>query len=284
MATSWGVGPDQNGNGHTTEDAQLITAAEYENPGILAGCKVVGTTGKNWKVEPGAVVIALDPTHYLKTPVGDSVVPMPDPPAVGSKTYSIYVKQKFPATDGSNTVFVGAADKVPANSVEIGKRIVPAGATSANDTIPAGNTIYARAKGATLGMLAESTDVGGDIRGGAEYKKGAVTVEVPTDRFVELSLSSCVSTANSESGEGSLLYSFYLDGQLVTSWERKYDKYWETKQFFTGLQIDNPFIVHTVHYTVQRISGSKDWVVRYGGERKMRGDFLAITDRGVWKG
>lgn len=292
MATSFGIGPDQNGNGTTPDDIQVITGAEYVNAGILAGCKVTATSGMNYQIGAGAVVIQISTGKMVKAPVAAQTIPTTGAPATGSRTDIVYVKQNFPGTDGNNAVIVGVGSSVPSNAVEIGRMVIPAGATATNQGTPTGNTIYARPVGGMLGLLGSARDTDTTEHTTGTFTRGAMSFYVPTDRYIELSLVSCVSAGNDPATgyvlneTGSVFYRVYVDDILAFSFERPFTQYWDARHFETGYQVQAG--QHTVKYTVERrhvLSGSSGkWKVRYGGADKFPGDFFCVTDRGVWMG
>lgn len=291
MATGWGVGQDPQGNGTTPEDIQRINAAQYSNPGILAGCEVTGTTAMSYSVKAGAVVIQIAPDRYVIAAVSPAIVPTEPAPNVGSRTDVIYVKQNFYQTDGSITTVVGVGRSVPANSVEIARYTVRAGTSSTRQATKVGDTKYARPHGGSLGTLASFVDTDGAVRSrGQVYRRGAVSFYLPTDRQVEFSLQSCVAVADVDGPlgaprvpGGSLLYSIYVDDILQRSFERRYDNVWDTVHFEFGMLLNSGR--HTAHYTVEsrwhEQGHTGKWKVNYGHEAKFPGDIFHINDRGV---
>lgn len=292
MSTGFGVPGDQNGNSTTPDDIQVITGAEYVSSGILAGCQVSTTSATNpmgYKVADGAVIITLSTGRKIKVPVAGQTIPTTAAPATGSRTESVYVKQNFPGTDGNNAVVVGVGASVPANAVEIDKYTVPAGATSSSQFTRVSNTKYALPVGGTLGALAGFVDKDNSQHEGEVLTRGAVSFYVPTDRFVEVSMKSCVSTSvaaangTTPTDSGSVLYTFYVDGKPVHYWERGYSTLWEAKHNEFGYTLNAG--AHTMHYTVERrfmpAGGSGKWRVRYEQGGMYPGDVFTITDRGV---
>lgn len=289
MPTGWGVGNDANGTGTTPDDIQTITAAEYANPGILAGCEVTGTSAMSYNVKEGAVLIQLALGRMIRVPVQAQTVPTAAAPATGSRNDLVYVKQNFPATDGNNAVVVGVSTSLPSNSVEIGRRTIPAGITSTNQAVSIGNTRYARPIGSTLGALGGTVDTDGTVHAEGVFARGSVSFYVPTDRSVEFSLQSCVSTDTSAANNGprvpggSVMYKVYVDGVLQRSFERGYSTLWDVQHFEFGMPLNVG--AHTASYTVERRwveqGSTGKWRVRHGGAEKFPGDIFSITDRGV---
>lgn len=290
VSVGFGMGPDQNGTSTQPENIQVITAAEYANPGILAGCEVSTGTDMRYKVAAGAVIIALDKSHYVKCAVDEQYTAPVTAPATGTRTDIIYVKQNLPTANGNNAVVVGVGATLPVNAQEIARYTVSAGATASNQFTRTGNTIYARPIGGMLGLLGDAVDMDTSEHTSELLTRGSVSIYVPTDRYCELSLASCVSTSDTNGNvfdeTGSVVYKFYQDGNLIATWERPYNRYWDIKQYVRGVTMQAGR--HTFSYTVQRrfvpSGASGKWKVRYGYTEKFPGDYFAITDRGVWKG
>lgn len=289
MATGFGIGPDAQGNGTTPDDIQVITAAEYANPGILAGCEVTGTTGMSYQIKPGAVVIALAKDRYVKAPVAPQSIPTEPAPTVGSRTDVIYIKQNLTASDGNNAVVAGVGRSAPANSIEIGRYVVSAGVTSTNQATRAGDTKYARPIGGTLGTLATHTEMDTTPRGAGTFKRGATSFSLPTDRTIEFQFQSCVSVDISppshqpERPGGSVVYRIYIDDVMIRSYERRYTNVWDVQTF--SFRKDLSAGRHTVHYTVHQqwieAGSSGLWRVRYGGVANFPGDVYWVNDIGI---
>lgn len=289
MATGFGIGPDAQGNGTTPDDIQVITAAEYANPGILAGCEVTGTTGMSYQIKPGAVVIALAKDRYVKAPVAPQTIPTEPAPTVGSRTDVIYIKQNLTGSDGNNAVVAGVGRSAPANSIEIGRYTIGAGATSTAQGTRVGDTKYARPIGGRMGTLYGYVDTDGAVHEAGVIKRGAGSFYLPTDREVEVSLQSCVSTdiAAAMNGDpipgGSVLYKIYVDDVVQRSFERAFSAVWDVKHFEFGMLLNAGR--HTIHYTVERRwvqkGASGRWKVRHGEGAKFPGDILHVGDRGV---
>lgn len=288
MATGFGVGPDQNGNGTTPEDIQAITSAEYIWAGILTGCDVKGTSGMKYQITAGAVVIRLDDFHKIKVPVLAQTIPTAAAPATGSRTDIIWVKQNFPATDGNNAVVVGVGSSVPSNAVEIGRMVIPAGTTATTQGTPTGNRIFTRPVGSQFGVLFSKVDTDSTVHSpGDVLTRGAGAFSLWTDSDVELKLSSCISTPNPgdvpTDEVGSVFYQIYVDDILQYTWERRFDRVWESKEFSRLVTLDQGR--HTVMYKVftrwYPNGNSGKWQVRYGGAERFSGDDFRVIHRGV---
>lgn len=275
--------------GTTPEDMQRIIAAEYNTDGIIDGCDVSGTATMEYRVTAGAVVLSTGTDMAITIPVVATTLPAAAAPATGTRTDLIYVRQLFP-TQGNpdNTAFVGVTSgALPANSVLLDQRVVPAGATATTATTSVANRKFARPVGSTLGRLHLHVEKDSTPRTTGVFTRGAGRFYVPTDRDVDIRLASCVSASASNGATldeyGSVLYTVYVDNNPFVSFERRFDRFWETKVFTAVLAATEG--EHTVHYTVQQrfvpAGQSGRWAVRYGGADKFPGDDFRLYDRGV---
>lgn len=300
MATGFGVEAAQDGTCTTNDDILRIIGAEYRMPGIVSGVAVVNQPDKMaYTVMPGAVVMAWGAEQDMKTmvPVVKTTVTADPNPGTTSRTDTIYVQQHSISADGDNQAVVGVTSgSLPARSIMLDQYTVPGGATTAKDATAVGNRVYTRPVGGQFGQIAkihyQDTTVrsGGVIQGGsASLFFGSIWAGVaPSDRDVMVHFNSTVSAGPDAKGStrnetGSVLYKFYLNGQVVASWERAFSNIWETKSFAFPLVIQKA--VNTISYTVERRwtpSGSSGtWQVQAGGTSQFPGDQLWVMDHGV---
>ena len=298
--TSWGLPRNATGQGTTSEQMQRIIASLFEyrekspgvitRSGILAGMSI--TTRADWKyvLNDGAYVI--DTGANLAAIAAVTAVTLTPPAATSVTTYhTIYLKQYDPAADGGQnhvTIGVVAGTEAPVGTFRIETRVVPANATSTNETYTSniyGGRDFATLKGASQGLMATSIYQG---RGGAEprtlQRRGDVEIYCTTDRDIELRLQSCITTAtwNSEKGfQGSVYYKFYWDdGYQSAEFERPFSRYSNTEEMSVILN-GMPQGHHQFWYTVEIAAGdSVDYMVNWspGG---YKGEWFQVFDRGA---
>lgn len=292
MATGFGVDNDAMGNGTTPDDIQTITAAEYATAGIIKGCNVTPTSTMDYNIGEGAVVIKLSAGRMIRVPVQSQKIPTGAAPATGQRTDIVYVKQNFPATDGSNAVVVGVATTLPANSVEIGRRVIPAGTTSTAQGLAAGNRIYAQLTGASRNLLATHRDTDTSAhRPGEVITRGATSFVLPTDRLVEFRMTGVIAaenwntrtTANPFGHWGTVKIKLYVDDTVQGTWEHYFDSFNRPVSISHLIEITPG--VHTVRYTLETAytppSMSGNWKVVSGTAENYPGLRFHILDRGV---
>lgn len=292
MATGFGIGPDAQGNGTTPADIQAITAAEYATAGIIKGAEVKSTTGMSYTISAGAAVIKLAENAMIRVPVLAQSVPTLPAPQVGSRTDIVYVKQNLTASDGSNAVVVGVGTSLPANSVEIARFLIPAGATATNQASPTGNRIYAQLTGASRNMLATFHDIDGAARApGQVITRGAGSFALPTDRLVEFRLAGVFAADNWNTRTsaapfghwGTIKVKLYVDETIQGTWELYYDSF--NRPAFISHLIEMTPGRHTVKYTVESAytpAGMPGrWKVIAGTAEKYPGMRFHVIDRGV---
>lgn len=292
MATGFGIGPDGQGNGTTPADIQAITAAEYATAGIIKGAEVKPTTGMSYSISAGAAVIRLAENAMIRVPVAAQSVPTSPAPQVGSRTDIVYVKQNLTASDGSNAVIVGVGTSLPANSVEIARFLIPAGATATNQASPTGNRIYAQLTGASRNVLSTFRDVDAAAhKPGEVITRASSSFALPTDRLVEFRLTGVFAadnwntrTTSAPFGHwGTVKVKLYVDEKIQGTWELYYDSF--NRPAFISHLIEMTPGVHTVKYTVESAytpSGMPGaWKVIAGTAEQYPGVRFHVIDRGV---
>ena len=281
--------------GTTTQDMQRIIAAEYRTAGIIDGCDITTGSTMAYTISAGAVVLDTGHDMAVKVPVAQQTIPTTPAPATGSRTDTIYVRQNFPTeANPDNSSFVGVTSgAAPSNTVVIDRRTVPAGATGTSATTSIHNRKFALPIGGSLGRQHMALDTGGQVyTPTSKVTRGAGNIYVPTDRDLEFNMVSTVAMCDSQGGtpeqywSASVLYTFYVDGVAVKSWEREINRIWSSQQF--SFIHAMPEGQHTVHYTLEGrwfpdIANSiyKFWTVREGGARLVPGDQFRVYDRGV---
>mgnify|MGYP006934310809 FL=1 len=288
MATGFGITHDAQGNGTTPEDIQAITAAEYPTPGVISGCDVTGTSAMQWHVNDGAVVIKLAPGRSVRVPVTAQNLTTEPAPNTGSRVEYIYVKQNLPASDGSNTAVVKIGPTVPANAVMLAKREIRAGQKSTSTSRELGNIVYAQPVGTSFGLLHHHYFEGNQYTTRGEFIRGKGSFYVPTDRNIDVRLTSTVSNClpngseAKETDRGSVGYEIYIDGELKFFRERTYNNTKTTTDVTRVLTV--PAGSHEIWYKVYNMEwGYEGWKVCGGGPRKFAGDQIAVIDLGVAK-
>lgn len=299
MATAWGVDRDANGNGTTPEDFQRIIASMFMNAGTVDGLDVKGTASMAYTVSAGSAIIDTGPDMavWASSP---AITVLTDPaPTTGSpRVDTIYIKQNFPGSQGDSFTSVGVAKGVaaPANSVVIGRFTVGLGITATTAAVQNKDRDYARPVGGSLGTLVKVVDSDPTLhRFDDPIKKGQGRFVVPTDRNLELHLTSTVlrTQANGTPQPGNLRaalrYHIYVDNTLVETRIREYQGHYAKSEEFT---IHTSVLAgeHTVHYTVWRVwteTGINDdndyWKIMHGGAEKYPGDVIIVKDVGVAK-
>lgn len=290
MATAWGIGPDSNGNGTTPEDIQRIIAAEYNNAGIIDGADVKGTNSMAYTVSAGAVILDTGQDMAIKVPVVATTVNTSPAPATGSRTDTVYVKQNMPGTDASSLAVVGVTSgSLPPRSIALAQFTISAGMTATSSASQILNRKFAVPVGTSLGRLHENTMTpSGKTSPNGVTVRGAGNIYVPTDRDIEVRMYSTIMAVTSDgytdlTGTGSVFYKFYIDGQHVRSWERRYDRIADTEYFSFPQALTEG--KHTLHYTTERqFAGPNSagyWKIMHGGTDKFLGDVFHVRDLGV---
>lgn len=296
MATGIGIPPDANGTGTTPEDVQLVTAAKYENAGILTGAAVSKRSNWAYDVSRGAVLVDTGPGMAVEVPVAAQTLTPPTTAGGPASTHTVYVKQNIPGVDGNSLAVVGiTAGSAPGGSVVLDRFSVPTGANTTNAATSIYDRNYARVSGASLGLLGTNLDADKrDWSYAAILYRGHTRITVPTDRWLDIRLTeTCVicypggGNVNSES-VSSMMFKIYIDNELRRSWEVGISRLYESKQmsFFEEVSAG----AHTVHYSIAMQyenpnlpATARNWKIVSGGSEQWPGNRISIYDGGVRK-
>lgn len=276
--------------GTTAQDIQRITAAQYQNAGILTGCKVM--LRADWKVliTAGGVIVDLGSDLAAAVPVYEQAMALQPAPAVGERVDTIYVQQVATASDNLAKVAI-TSGSAPVNSIILDKLRVTAGATKTNQLTSAWDRRYARSSQSSQGRISSAVDSRNTVRTEGPYKACSQRFYVDTDRHVNLKLSvtarRCKPNGDSiypyHESIGSVIYRVFIDNTLVRSFEVMVTGLSSTTQLETMHEV--AMGAHTVHIESQ--AGSKGsqpdigWQIMYGGTNKYNGDSLTVFDAGV---
>lgn len=207
MGYPWGKAPLADGTGTTPADMQRIIGAQYMNGGILpnGGLTVEGTSSMAYKVNPGAAFMWTSHAARLGmlVPVEGTTVNTAPAPATGSRIDTVYV-------NGSGAVGVVQGTDIP-SGVAIARFTVPAGIVATSSAIMSIDRNFAIPTGASLGRLAHWRDPGGGAASPAESTKMVSRFHLPSDRLVEVRVSTTIKSATSTPGE------MYFEAHLESS-------------------------------------------------------------------
>lgn len=205
----FGLGPDENGTGTTPEGLQRVLSARYRAPGIIDDVNLaLSATELAVAVGHGAVAVKVGTGLLVEAPIQPQTLPIPAPPASGSRTDKIWVE----GTDG--TVRVGGA--VSATGQEIGQVTVPAGATRGNQCQLGADRTFATHPGSALGQLKAWIDP----EPNDSYVIGSTTtlctLRIPpmtTDRLVDVEVHQSNWTKGNVAAAGAAQYQISINGE-----------------------------------------------------------------------
>lgn len=230
--TALGIMQDSAGNGVDPLTHRRIIKGRWANTGVIEGLEVTGTSTLAYRVGPGNAVLSRgDSDGYTEAyweggttdavSAGDASRPRVD--LVWMRANDVQ------QGDADNRVHVGVtegtasaspvAPACPSGCVELAQMLVPAGATSTASATMNADQNYAVPYGASLGLLAEywdQRDFTTDEAGTTDLYVMSMSVTVPTDRLVRMTLDVNFSTSDYDSDTPSEeSYIFQVDGEDV---------------------------------------------------------------------
>lgn len=248
MATALGIAPDGSGKGVDPLTHRRIIAAQWDNPGIIAGLTVAGA-GLAYTVAAGAAVCSrseVDGCSIAYWEGGSTPAVAAGDPSNPRIDVVYLVAHDIGQGDPDNQVKVGVLSGAAAVSpvapslssvpgaVKLQSWLVPAGAASMTSAQKTGNNDYALPYGASKGVLARlSENIDGAVSSSASPFV-ATSLYFPTDRNVELKAFLCVSGNSS----GVAAARFIVDGVLYATRKIAYGTAWVTYEPSTTVTME----------------------------------------------
>ncbi len=226
-----GVAQTSAGVGTTDTDMRKIIAAQWESTGVIDGLAVTGTTSLYYSVAAGVAVCSKGASDgkTLAYFAGGSTPAVSANSSGNPRIDSVYIySNNANQGDADTLVHIGAvegtaaavptAPAIPTYATLLAAMLVPAGATTTANAHQAASVGYAIPYGASLGVLADTTqkmDGVGDSTVNKFYVEQTTALRyLPTDRLVELRFQVC---ASASSGYSDWYQSFVLDGAEVAN-------------------------------------------------------------------
>ena len=306
LPTPFGIADDESG-GTTVEDMQRIIASKYEfrtdgsaNRGGIIHHDGLARDGRGVELRPdatlrvheGVVLLDIAPLRCVEAAV--PYVPSVDPGLAVGTAGTVMVGVVPPGFGANDAKLVTTTESLPAGSVALEKLVFPSGWTTTSQATRSLDRAYAVPRGTANGRLTWAVDSDtAPRRDGVRYKKLSQSFVVPTDANLSFSLSTTL-RACLEDGSGAVAlslgataavnYAIFLDGALLTSFERPVSGFSDTQYFGAGAAVSagrHEVWVESWLGPVVGSRGSTFWQVMQGGSQKHRGDFMAVRHEGV---
>lgn len=206
-------------------DMQRVLWGLYvgDAPLIVRGCEVTGTSRMAYKVAPGVVYIPVGEARGMLVPVDGATVSTEPAPSSGAREEWVYVDQT-----GAIKV---AAGSLPAGTVGLDRRRVPAGVTATTSAPGIENHGFAMLLGASMGRLGQWTDTLGYRTVVPTWKQTvfAKTFTLATDRLLRFDLRQSMALEKPSNYKGSFVWEIVVDGAVFQSFELEVGEIAETK-------------------------------------------------------
>ena len=304
MATALGVQPDSNGNGVTPEVHRQIIAAQWHNTGVIDGLAVSGRSDLTYDVSAGVAVCSkgsADGKTLAYWPGGQTAA-VNAGDASNPRIDLVWINAHNPKMgDSDNSVTVGVtqgtpasnpvAPALPAGCTLLRSMRVPANATATSSAVATDTITYAIPYGASMGLLAydDQSRINQVINDGGKrvpHLLNRRTINLPTDRLVELDWSGCVSNGKTDgAGWISLMNWFKVDGKDIpyAAVELHVQQTWE--QFQHRHIMTLAAWTHTIESWYEWRNGNWEVSWHCGDDGNQHGGYpgsiLAVWDRGV---
>lgn len=298
QTTALGIAPDETGRGVDPLTHRKIIGSLFENPGVITGLDVNGTSGLSYQVSAGCAVLSRGASDGKVEAWWDGgttgAVPAGDPSNPRIDAVYLYAND-LEAGDPDNLVHVGVvsgipatspiAPSTPANALSIAQMLLPAGATSTTSATNMNEADYAIPYGTTLGVLLDVTDTTNarvDVSGTPQtIWRGNVTV--PTDRTVAFKQTLTMGAIGGgyAGGEGSVYINLLIDGVNVATPEFRLVA--EGNAVSQFLELDFPLSKGDHLIEGNLLSATIKQVRKYWSKNNWAGQRLQVVDLGVLK-
>ena len=235
--TAFGVAQTSAGVGTTDTDMRHILAAQWDSTGVINGLSVTGTTSLYYRVAAGVAVCSKGPSDgkTLAYFNGGNTDTISANSSGNPRIDSVYIySNDANQGDPDNLVHIGVtqgtaaatptAPSIPTYATLLAQMVMPAGATTTANAHQAASVGYAIPYGASLGVLADTTNKmnagGSSIVNKFFVEQTTAMRYLPTDRLVELKFQVCASAssgASSSIGYSDWYQSFVVDGAEVAN-------------------------------------------------------------------
>ena len=298
--TAFGVAQTSAGVGTTDTDMRHILAAQWESTGVINGLAVSGTTSLYYRVAAGVAVCSKGPSDgkTLAYFNGGNTDTISANSSGNPRIDSVYIySNDANQGDPDNLVHIGVtqgtaaatptAPSIPTYATLLAEMLMPAGATTTANAHQAASVGYAIPYGASLGVLADTTnkmDAVGDSTVNKFFVEQTTAMRyLPTDRLVELKFQVC---ANASSGYSDWYQGFMVDGAEVANsgGEFHFTEGWTTQERSHVMEVSEGN--HTIAVRTGLRGGSAP-IFHFSGDSHTRlytgfyGRRLQAFDRGV---
>lgn len=250
-----GLAPDESGNGTTPEGLQQILSCRYSQPGVIAGIAITASaTLMQIAIGAGAAAVQLASGLLVEVPVAPINLSLAAAPASGSRTDIVAVS----GTTGQLSI----VSAVPAGSQEVGRVIVPAGATRGADCTVSTDRLWALLRGVSQGVLGTWVDASPVFTELPTAKTTLCSLRIPPQagpRQIEVHVQASIAHA---SASGSCRYELLVDGVVEVGFVLGYNTWWESRSYrhVTTLTAG---VAHTIAVTRVFSAGTRGYI--FGG-------------------
>lgn len=288
MTSGWGVDATKVNNvptqGTTDLDVRKVWGALY-TPGVITGAKVT-TSGSalRYVVSTGVVAIKTAEGEVVMAPVTGETKTVAA--VTANRTDHVWVQQRFPTVEGDSTVKIDVGPVVPDRALLLASFNLTAGNTNTNQAVRTTGQQFSIPYGARLPRLHYwQNQYSGPLSTGL-LREGHGEFYLPTDRYVKVSFSACISALNASGFDNAKYveqaYLPNIDGTDLVMWTTPgLHQSWQTVYFERTVELAAGN--HTVNIGSMRKSGpgqATQWYGMYGDGYGRTGAELFVDDAG----
>lgn len=260
------------GNGTSASDMRKIVSSHWASLGVISGAGVsTSSSGLTYAVAAGTAVASRGTSYgAVEFLVPAGTITTDAGPASGSRLDVVWAKPNDPSQGDANADVVLGVTKgavasapskpaIPTGAVELRTFLVPQGATKTSQAGVSGWAPQAVSQGGALGVIHQDLDTWNTHGDPAARIMGNGSFNLDTRSQIVFEIFSCIS--GKDGGDGSVVYEFILDGQVIGATERSYHQWWDTSTFTVVRNVDAG--AHSVAYRRRNWQGN-GFVQHYG--------------------
>ena len=292
MATALGIAPDSSGTGTDALQLRKIIQSRWASTGIVTGLGCSGRSDLRYQLAAGVAVTQRSTADGCTEAYwqGGTTAAVATGDASNPRIDVVYLKANDPTQgDADNQVVAGVAEgtpaaspvqpSIPAGSVAVAVKRMPAGATATSSATTLTTPDYAIPYGASTGILLKKIDTSNGLGSSSWMTSVTGSFFVPMSRYIRVDVTTSLQGVVPDVGtatDGSCYIRLLIDGTQKFLWERITNATAASQYYSEYMEIGEG--THTIALQLQ--DGTAGFR-RYYDTNGWPGQSIVVSDEGV---
>ena len=292
MATALGIAPDSSGTGTDALQLRKIIQSRWASTGIVTGLGCSGRSDLRYQLAAGVAVTQRSTADGCTEAYwqGGTTAAVATGDASNPRIDVVYLKANDPTQgDADNQVVAGVAEgtpaaspvqpSIPAGSVAVAVKRMPAGATATSSATTLTTPDYAIPYGASTGILLKKIDTSNGLGSSSWMTSVTGSFFVPMSRYIRVDVTTSLQGVVPDVGtatDGSCYIRLLIDGAQKFLWERITNATAASQYYSEYMEIGEG--THTIALQLQ--DGTAGFR-RYYDTNGWPGQAIVVSDEGV---